>query len=274
MFRAKSPGLHFNTLYMFITHIDTACVLLEINGYRILTDPTLDKAGHLYYHGYGAISRKTDDPVLPAGGLNDIDLVLLSHHQHKDNFDHKGRAFIKNVANIISTKNASHAIEGITGLDNWETCSIATPKLPNLRITATPAQHRPAWIPEFISGKVIGFIIEFDGQKNGVIYISGDTVYFKGIDEVASRYKIDVGIVHVGAVQFRYLSGAGKYTMDSKDLVKSAGILNPNIIIPIHQRGWSHFKEKETHLRQILKEAAATKDKTLFLQSGARTEIT
>lgn len=25
-----------------ITHIDTACVLLNINGYKILTDPTLN----------------------------------------------------------------------------------------------------------------------------------------------------------------------------------------------------------------------------------------
>ena len=40
-----------------ITHIDTACILLEINGYRILTDPTLDSAGKLYHHGFGSISR-------------------------------------------------------------------------------------------------------------------------------------------------------------------------------------------------------------------------
>jgi L-ascorbate metabolism protein UlaG (beta-lactamase superfamily) len=26
-----------------ITHIDTACVLININGFKILTDPTLDK---------------------------------------------------------------------------------------------------------------------------------------------------------------------------------------------------------------------------------------
>ena len=41
-----------------ITHIDTACILLELNGYTILTDPTLDKAGKLYYHGSGTFSRR------------------------------------------------------------------------------------------------------------------------------------------------------------------------------------------------------------------------
>ncbi|SFD22144.1 L-ascorbate metabolism protein UlaG, beta-lactamase superfamily [Chitinophaga sp. CF118] len=251
-----------------VTHIDTACILLEIDGYRIMTDPTLDNAGQFYYHGYGAASRKTENPAYPITGINNIDLILLSHHQHKDNFDNNGKSFTKNVANVISTKNASKALSGVIGLDNWQTQKIETDKIKNLRITATPAQHHPGWIPEFISGKVIGFIIEFDGQENGVIYISGDTVYFKGIDEVAKRYKIDVGIFHVGSVQFRYLTGFGQYTMDSKDLIKAVNVLNPNKVIPIHHKGWTHFKEKEARLRESLLTNVSTRDRTIFLKSG------
>ncbi|MRG47278.1 MBL fold metallo-hydrolase [Chitinophaga sp. SYP-B3965] len=256
-----------------ITHIDTACILLEIGGYRILTDPTLDAAEHLYHHGFGAISRKLDNPALPLRDLTNIDLILLSHHQHKDNFDTNGKAFTAKVPHVLSTINASKAINGITGLKEWQTQSIPTTKLPNLRITATPAQHRPSWIPEFVSGKVIGFVIEFDGQENGVIYISGDTVYFKGIDEVGRRYKIDIGIFHVGAVQFRYLSGFGEYTMDSAGLIKAVSVLNPNKVIPIHSRGWSHFKEKESTLKEALMGNAITRDRTVFLRSGESTDI-
>jgi L-ascorbate metabolism protein UlaG (beta-lactamase superfamily) len=80
-----------------ITHIDTACVLLEINGYKILTDPTLDKAGKLYYHGSGTFSRKTGDPAITIDQLHNVDLVLLSHHQHKGNFDNNGKKFRKSV---------------------------------------------------------------------------------------------------------------------------------------------------------------------------------
>src|SRR5688572_1688514 len=117
-----------------ITHIDTACVLLEINGYRILTDPTLDSAGSLYYHGYGALSRKTDNPSIPVTDLHDIDLILLSHHQHKDNFDNNGRKFTEQVEQVISTRAASKAIKGIIGLDPWKTQRIKSNKLENLRI--------------------------------------------------------------------------------------------------------------------------------------------
>ncbi|UYQ91743.1 MBL fold metallo-hydrolase [Chitinophaga horti] len=260
-------------MHIHITHIDTACILLEIGSFRILTDPTLDKSGQLYHHGFGALSRKTDDPALPAGGLPEVDLILLSHHQHKDNFDTQGKAFTGRVANVISTRKASREVPGVIGLSNWETYTVNTPKVSNLRITATPAQHRPWWIPEIISGPVIGFVIQYDGQSDGVIYISGDTVYFKGIDEVAKRFKVDVGIFHAGSVQFRYLSGLGKYTMDSVDLLRAVRVIRPNKIIPVHQRGWTHFKESESHLKHILEADPITRERMIYLERGQRTFI-
>jgi L-ascorbate metabolism protein UlaG (beta-lactamase superfamily) len=256
-----------------ITHIDTACVLIEIDGYKILTDPTLDNAGKLYYHGAGAFSRKTGNPVLPLPGLKNIDLILLSHHHHKDNFDDNGKEFALKVPLILSTRAAARSIAGISGLNNWETHAISTDKVPGLKITATPAQHHPWWVPEIVAGKVIGFIIEYDGQKNGVIYISGDTVYFKGIQEVGSRYNINVGIFHLGSVEFRYLTGFGRYTMNSSDLFKSLAVLNPNKIIPIHYSGWSHFKEKEKVLRSRIAANKHVSERTIFLAPGRNTII-
>jgi L-ascorbate metabolism protein UlaG (beta-lactamase superfamily) len=256
-----------------ITHIDTACVLIEINGYRILTDPTLDEAGEIYYHGSGAFSKKTNSPALPVSGLDAIDLVLLSHHQHKDNFDNNGKKLAMTVPLVLSTKAASKSIHGITGLKEWETYLIKTEKVPGLKITATPARHHPWWLPEFIAGKVIGFIIEFDQQKNGVLYISGDTVYFKGIDDVARRFRVETAIFHLGSVQFRYLTGFGQYTMNAKGLVKSVRVLKPAKVIPVHYKGWSHFKESETTLRNILARHPLVNQKVFFLQPGIPSTI-
>jgi len=251
-----------------ITHIDTACISLDINGYRILTDPTLDKAGRVYYHGAGSFSRKTGDPAVDADHLLPVDLILLSHHQHKDNFDKQGRSFALKSPLILSTKKAQQAIPQIVGLSDWEQHVIDTPKVPGLRITAAPAQHHPWWLPEFFSGKVIGFLIEFDGQTNGAIYISGDTVYFKGIEEVAKRFTVDIGIFHLGSVEFRYLTGFGRYTMNGKDLSRAAKVIQPKIIIPVHYKGWSHFKENESKLRRIIAADELLQRRTLFLQPG------
>lgn len=256
-----------------ITHIDTACILLEINGFKILTDPTLDKAGGIYHHGFGTFSKKISNPALETVDLSNVDLILLSHHQHKDNFDVRGKEFTSQISTVLSTKQAAKEIPGVIGLDDWESVPIQTPAVTGLKITATPAQHRPWWIPEFLSGKVIGFVIQFDGQKDGSIYISGDTVYFRGIDEVARRFQIDLAIMHVGSVQFRYLTGFGKYTMDSKDLIRSIQILKPRQVIPIHSRGWTHFKESEKHLKDALFQHLELAKKIHYLNSGERTEF-
>ena len=227
-----------------------------------MTDPVLDSPGGWYHFGYGSFSRKKSQPALKPEQIGKIDLILLSHHQHKDNFDKAGREFAKTVPRILTTKSGASKMQNAVGLDNWESYKVDTLKAPNIKITATPAQHHPWWLPEFFSGKVIGFMIEWDGQ-NGAYYISGDTVYFKGIEEIANKFIIDTGIMHLGAVQFRYLTGFGKYTFDVQSALKAAKLLNLNRFIPIHYSGWSHFKEEGTKALDDLK--SQLNNQNLFL---------
>lgn len=250
-----------------ITHIDTACIILDINGYRIMTDPVLDKAGKLYHFGYGTFSRKSSNPALSIKEIGEIDLILLSHHQHKDNFDNTGKEFAKSVKQVITTKPAAKTLKNGLGIDNWDSILIDTPKVPGLKITATPAQHHPWWLPQFFAGKVVGFILEWEGQKNGAYYISGDTVYFKGIEEIAQKFKVDVGIMNLGAVQFRYLTGFGKYTFDFQNAVRAANILKVNKFIPVHYSGWSHFKETSKNIEGWLSTSNQDFD-LMLLKSG------
>jgi L-ascorbate metabolism protein UlaG (beta-lactamase superfamily) len=255
-----------------ITYIGTACVLIEINGFRILTDPALDRAGKLYHHGYGRFSRKVVDPVVTAGQLPGIDLVLLSH-LHKDHFDVAGREFTAGVPRVISTEAVHRALPWAIGLAPWDYLDVLTDKVTNLRITATPVQHRPWWLPEFIAGRGIGFVIEFKEQKHGVIYISGDTVYFPGMDEVGRRFTVDTGIFHVGAEQFRYLTGYGQYTLDSRGLIRAVNVLRPRTILPVHHSGWTHLKEGEASLKRALEQHDDIRFRTVFLRPGVPFEM-
>jgi hypothetical protein len=38
-----------------------------------------------------------------------------------------------------------------------------------------------------LSGPVVGFALRWEGQRNGVLWISGDTVLYDGVREVADR---------------------------------------------------------------------------------------
>ncbi len=127
-----------------ITYIDTACCLIDINGCKILTDPALDKAGKFYHHGYGAISKKITIPMPDNIFLNNIDLILLNHLQHKDNFDIKGREVAKSVPLILSTKRIEKKYKNGKGLKPWESYEFKLPDVnTKIKITATQAQHHP-----------------------------------------------------------------------------------------------------------------------------------
>ena len=137
-----------------------------------------------------------------------------------------------------------------------------------MTITATPAQHHPGWLPKFFSGHVIGFALEVEGSEQ-CLYITGDTVFFRGIKEVAERFpRIGLALIHVGGVQFKYLTGYGQYTMDAKGFVQTMEVLHPQLGIPIHNSGWTHFKEDNTHLKEVLGGNPDIESRVQFLERG------
>ncbi|CAN5653968.1 hypothetical protein BH10ACT9_BH10ACT9_26840 [soil metagenome] len=77
---------------MRITHIGGPTVLVELDGWRILTDPTFDPPGRRYMFGWGTSSRKTAGPAVAVGDVGPVDVVLLSHDHHADNLDDLGRS--------------------------------------------------------------------------------------------------------------------------------------------------------------------------------------
>ena len=258
-----------------VTHIDTACCLIDIAGVRILTDPVLDKAGGLYHHGYGAISRKTASPAVDEAALSEVDLVLLSHPQHKDNFDTSGRAFARSVPLVLSTPPIEKDYRNGQGLRPWESYDVALPDASaTLTITATPARHHPRWLPRFFSGEVIGFHLAHSKSED-TLYISGDTVFFEGIHQVAQRWGAPTyALIHVGSAEFRYLTGPGKFTMGAKGFIDTVSVLNPTVAIPIHNGGWTHFKESDEGLqRELLAADEELRRKVHFLPPGRPREL-
>lgn len=260
-----------------ITHIDTACVLININGYKILTDPTLNKKDGFFPQYVSkplSFSKKYIDPALSVEEIGKVDLVLLSHDHHKDNLDATGKIFIKTVNTVLSTKDAVKRLKNknIVGLDNWEEYFIETEKIKQLKITAIPAQHTNIKRLNKIVGKVIGFTIEWEGQKNGCLYISGDTVLFEGIYELQKRKKINTAILHLGAGAFPYLKKNLRLTMNGEEAIKTTKLLNTNTTIPIHYEGWWHFKQSVKSLKNEI-EKSEENDKFLWLTSGVETEL-
>lgn len=253
-----------------LTHISTATMLLEIGSLRLLTDPVFDPAGGRYSFGWGTGSTKlTDAPVSP-DSLGQIDAVLLSHDHHEDNLDKAGRTFLPKAKRVLTTTSGERRLRGnAEGMANWQSTILESGDT-KIKITATPAQHGPLIVRPF-AGQTIGFMLEWQGQQNGALYITGDTIYYHGIEEVAERFTVSLGIFHLGRASFP-VTGPIRFTMDAKDGVKAAQKLNPQTIIPIHYEGWKHFREGRADIEREFT-AAGLNDKLKWLETGKKVEI-
>ena len=225
-----------------LTHIGGPTVLLEVGGWRLLTDPTFDPPGGSYRFGWGTGSRKLAGPAIAPEELGPIDAVLLSHDHHEDNLDGTGRKLLGQAGAVITTVPGAKRLGGETrGLRNWETTTLEGEGRPPIKVTATPCRHGPPLSKPIVSD-VIGFGLSVEGPWEGVIWVSGDTVLYPGVREVADRLDVDVALVHLGGVQFP-ITGPLHYTMTAKQALELCAEIKPRVIVPIHYEGWEHFRE-------------------------------
>jgi L-ascorbate metabolism protein UlaG (beta-lactamase superfamily) len=225
-----------------ITHIGGPTVLLEIDGWRLLTDPTFDQPGRRYNFGWGTSSRKLAGPALTAAEIGPIDAVLLSHDHHDDNLDPAGRALLPAAGAVITTEAGARRLgDNARGLAAWERTTLEQADRPTIEITATPCRHGPP-LSRPLVGEVTGFALRWEGQEHGMLWISGDTVLYDGVREVPQHLEIGTAIVHLGGVRFP-ISGPLRYTMTAAEAAELCGLIAPRTIVPIHYEGWKHFRE-------------------------------
>ena len=256
-----------------LTHIGGPTVLIEVGGWRLLTDPTFDPPGRRYFFGWGTMSRKLAGPAIAAHDLPPIDAVLLSHDHHGDNLDPAGRALLPSAGAIVTTASGAKRLGGSArGLEPWQTTRLEAPDRPAIEITATPCRHGPP-LSHPIVGDVIGFAVRWEGQENGVLWISGDTVLYDGVREVADRLEVDTALLHLGGVRFG-VTGPLRYTMTARDAVELLGLVRPHTAIPIHYEGWKHFHEGRGEIeRELAKAPEDVRSSITWLPIGAAVEV-
>ncbi len=234
-----------STSILTFTLIGGPTVLIDYHGLRLLTDPTFDACGCEYPRGHVTL-RKTSSPTCTPAELGRIDAVLLSHDQHADNLDDAGRALLAKVPLTLTTPVGAGRLGGTAqGLPPWASVTLTAPDGAVVRVTATPARHGPAGI-EPLAGDVTGFILEADDTP--AVYVTGDTVYFEGVAEVARRSKPEVILAFAGAARPR---GPFDLTMSANDLLDTAQAFPQALILPVHSEGWAHFTLSAEEASQV-----------------------
>lgn len=226
-----------------VTLIGGPTALIEVAGLRLLTDPTFSPPGE---YPTGAITlTKTTPPALAAADVGEIDAVLLSHDQHADNLDPDGRALLGAARRVLTTTSGAARLAathgGVEGLAPWEAHHLVSAAGHTVHVTATPARHGPEGF-ERLTGDVIGFVLTFDEEPGGAVYLTGDTVWYEGVQEVADRFDVSVILAFTGAAQTR---GPVSLTMTADDAVATARAFPHATIAPVHHQGWAHFTQSQ-----------------------------
>ncbi len=258
-----------------LAHLGGPTVLIEVDGWRILTDPTFDPPGRTYRFGLGTSSTKTTGPALQPDELGVIDVVLLSHDHHADNLDDRGRLELARAGTVLSTVPAARRIggNGVHGLRAGNEIELPGGRdRPALRVKATPCRHgTPLSRP--LTGAVIGFAVSLGSSGQVAVWMTGDTVLHGPLLRAAKHLHVDVLLMHLGSVRFP-LTGPVRYSMKGSDAVRLLRVVKPRVAVPVHYEGWSHFSEPPALLDRELAQLRPPGDTPVrWLEPGTPQEM-
>ena len=227
-----------------ITYIGGPTALIEYAGLRVVTDPTFDPPQEYPEPGESSLV-KTQGPAVSAAAIWPVDLVLLSHHLHKDNLDYEGLELVARGPLTMSTREAASELWGgsVLGFDNWE-----SHKIGEVTVTVVPALHGPPG-SEKLLGTVVGFVLEASG--NPTLYVSGDNASVPLVEQIAGRFPdIEIAVLFAGAARVPELDAT--LTMTSTDAARAVDILSPRVVVGLHTEDWEHFSEGRAELEAAL----------------------
>jgi L-ascorbate metabolism protein UlaG (beta-lactamase superfamily) len=215
------------------TWLGHSTVLLEIDGFRVLTDPVWgERASPVTFAG-----PKRFQPIpVPIAALPSLDAVVISH----DHFDHLDYPTILELARIdvpfITSLGVGAHLEAwgvpaarITELDWWE----STEPRGGLTITAAPSQH--------FSGRALGgrnltlwSSLVVRGPRHAVFF-SGDTGLTPEYAAIRERLgPFDLTMLEVGAFHPAW----GDIHLGPENALQALALLGGGAFLPVH---WGTF---------------------------------
>lgn len=244
-----------------ISWLGGATMLIDFDGHRILTDPTLGEGEQAYFmadpnemfdltKGPNARHHARTTPF-PGLDVSSVDLMMISH-MHEDHFDQMAeKSLPKSLRTIIPTNDTENlAGKGFNNqlIMDWGQSTTITTKNGKITITALPADHSPNPQINAILGKGNGYWLTFeidDWRKD--IYWTGDSFPTDTVmTAVKSHGTPDILIPHMGAVGTT--GPLGQISMGAEQVLQMAEALGQPNILPIHHSTYPLYLEPVSRL--------------------------
>jgi L-ascorbate metabolism protein UlaG (beta-lactamase superfamily) len=221
---SPQPRLRVGAGEIGVTFIGHATVLIEMDGVTVLTDPIL--AQRLF------VAKRIVAPGLPAGGLPDVDVVLVSHGHHDHLHVPTHRRLPKRGTIAVVAENLGDLVDSAGYARVVELGWGNELEHKGIKITALEVNHwgTRGLLPD--RRGYSGFLLE---GPSGRVFFPGDTAYTPLFREYGERFAIDVAVLPIGAYQpasFR------RVHMNPEDAWQAFLDLRARFLVPIH---WGTF---------------------------------
>ena len=122
-----------------LTNIGGPTVFNEVDGWRLLTDPTSTApVSRTYHFGWGTGSRKVTGPAVQPDVLQPIDAVMLTHDHHADNLDDDERVSLPSAGVVVTTTTVERLGGDTRGLEPWAATLLERRGRRSIEVTAAP----------------------------------------------------------------------------------------------------------------------------------------
>ena len=236
------PIAHVKEFGLRVTFINHATVLIQMDGFNILTDPIWsERAGPILWVG----TKRVRAPGVKMEDLPNIDIILISH----DHYDHLDiptlQYFIENHQPIIlvglGVKRRLESVGGnnIIELDWWQEFIYSSGK----RITFVPSRHNSGR-GIFDKNKTLwgGFVIE--GSAGNVLFM-GDTAFGELLKEIKKKCThFRLAILPIGSYKKRWFMRSQHMSPDDAVSVHE--------MLEVTQSMGIHFGTFEEHPEQTI----------------------
>ena len=173
--------------------------LLKYKNETILFDPYLSDSLTQKYKNTDKPHTRISDLVLKPALLKNINIVTSSHN-HTDHLDGEtlnpifennsnGKLVIPEANREFVAERLKCALDFPIGLDDKKITKIG-----NFEIIGMPAAHNTIEKDKKGQCKFLSFIVKFG---DFVVYHSGDTLWYEGLEETLMKYKIDLAFLPI-----------------------------------------------------------------------------
>lgn len=218
-----------------VTWFGHSSTLVEIDGFRILTDPVFsDRVSPFGFIG----PKRWYAPPIALADLPEIDAVVISH----DHYDHLDMKTIRAMQNwraifVVPLGMGAHLAywgipeSRIIELDWWQEKTFA--EKGGFKIVLTPARHASGrWLVDNNTKLWAGFALV--GNKHRVYY-SGDTGLFPAMKQIGEKLgPFDLTMIEVG----QYNRSWPDWHIGPEQAVKAHRWVRGRVMLPVH---WGLF---------------------------------